>query len=148
MPQSDPYTNRSRNLFPNTVTNFEYEFEFTKAGCAKCNSGEGYTEFIDRQVGGNVYRFDVSKILNAKKTREPVVVPTVFVDRLIEAGGHCPEHALHVSTKHPGVIITLEGLFLIDGNHRAVKCRLLKEDFRAHIFTQKETMHFIHSKKG
>ncbi len=137
----------NRDLFSDTVTKFDYEFEFTKSGCAKCNTSGGYTEFIDRQIGSFVYRFDVSKILNVKKTRDPVIVPPIFLDRLIEAGGHCAEHALHVSTKHPGIIVTMEGLFLIDGNHRAVKCRLLKEDFRAHVFTQKETLSFIYFKK-
>jgi len=107
---------------------------------AKQMTGVLCREAIIREFGDVRYEFDVSKARTFCENKSPVLVPVLLRDLFLRIGGVTTRHVDHVSTDHPGIIASIQdAVFLIDGHHRASKCKKLDKPFFAYVLTVAES---------
>ncbi len=116
--------------------------------CAEClfrvDSPEVYT--VTRYRDNTLLAFDIELAHEfCQDGRAPVEVPPEILNSILQVNGITPEHVDHVDTDFPGIACpvdrTDEGdpvFGLIDGSHRAAKCRREGQRFFAFHLTEEE----------
>lgn len=110
----------------------------------KLQGGERYTYF-----GRNfVYDVDLANQL-VKDGRRPLEMARASVRKSVKSSRICDEHILHTDVARPGIVAhakcvaedgeVVRGQVLIDGNHRAAHCLLLKRPFFAYVLSEAES---------
>lgn len=83
--------------------------------------------------------FDVSCALRRCIEKTPVELPDGIRDLFLSVGGFDEKHVWHVNHEYPGIVVAYEeGLYLIDGHHRAERCRRIEKPFKVFLFTDDE----------
>ncbi len=111
------------------------------ADCPRCKTADSnHLETIERNICGVLMTFDVSRAIRLATSKTPIDLPNQIRDMLISVGSFDESHVWHVDHKYPGIIVALEnGIFMIDGHHRAERCRRLEKPFKAFLFSADET---------
>jgi hypothetical protein len=81
-------------------------------------------------------------------------VHPVHIDEMLRINRHWPPHLEHVDAALPGIVCVFEYtddshplLCLIDGSHRAAKCRRDDLPFFAYLLTEEESLLCQHTAK-
>jgi hypothetical protein len=118
--------------------------------CPECaGRQDGFQIYTIRLSGGTLLAWDVELALQlCSDGRKPVRVHPVHVDEMLRVNRYWPAHLDHVDATLPGIVTVLEYTddsqpltCLIDGSHRAGKCRRDGLPFFAYLLTEEESLH-------
>jgi hypothetical protein len=137
---------RTDTLSEGPIMNYDdnYDMAAPHKDCFRCQTmadgRSATTEFIQREIHGMLYQFDVSRAFDYSKDRPIVELEGPLLDLFLTISGVGKEHVDHVDERHPGFILQIQdGVFLVDGHHRAHKCRKLGIPFQAYVFGEEHS---------
>lgn len=117
--------------------------------CPHCSSGPETYRYLKKRY---VFDVDLARQL-VSDGREPVEVDDDSLSATLEGTRIYRDHLLHVDLQYPGIIAHVffpmpdgteeHGHTLIDGNHRAVRCRELGRPFLAYVLTEDESRQIL-----
>jgi hypothetical protein len=102
----------------------------------------GGAEVYELKGEGGTSIFDVERAKQiASNGRRAELVPADTLTLLLATSRYEEAHTAHVNVDAPGILgQRFNGPFLLDGMHRAARCRREKKDFRAFVLSQEETL--------
>lgn len=116
--------------------------------CPECEGRRnGFQIYTIRLKDGTLLAWDVERALHlCSDGRKPVPVHPTHIDEMLRVNRYSADHLDHVNADLPGILCVFEytddscPLFcLIDGSHRAARCRRDEAPFFAYILTEEES---------
>ena len=117
--------------------------------CPHCRQGPETYRYLRKKF---VFDVDLAREITADG-REPVEIDDDSLAACLVDTRIYPQHLPHVDVQYPGIIAhvffplpdgTIErGHVLIDGNHRAARCRELGRPFFAYLLNEDESRHIL-----
>jgi hypothetical protein len=117
--------------------------------CPECaGRQDGFQIYTIRLSNGTVLAWDVELALQlCSDGRKPIRIHPVLVDEMLRVNRYWPAHLYHVDATLPGIVSVLEYtddsqplMCLIDGSHRAGRCRRDGLQFFAYLLTDEESL--------
>lgn len=124
--------------------------------CPECDGRrDGFQIYTIRLSDGSLLAWDVELALQlCSDGRKAARVHRVHVDEMLRVNRYWPDHLDHVDAAQPGIVCVLEYtddshplLCLVDGSHRAAKCRRDELPFFAYLLTEPESLLCQHTPK-
>jgi len=117
--------------------------------CRHCRTGEETYSYLKER-----FVFDVDEARQiVLDGREPVEIDEESLQKDLKSTRIYRDHLLHVDVQYPGIIAHVffpmpdgtdaHGHALIDGNHRAARCRELGRPFYAYLLTEEESRQIL-----
>jgi hypothetical protein len=124
--------------------------------CPECEGRrDGFQIYTIRMSNGSVVAWDVELALRlCSDGRKPARVHPVLLDEMLRVNRYWPDHLDHVDPALPGIMCVFEYedgsqvlVCLIDGSHRAARCRRDDLPFFAYLLTEQESLLCQHTPK-
>ncbi len=113
--------------------------------CEQRRLGGGEIYELRGDAGTSVYDVDLAKrTVSGRRTAE--LVSFDALTDLLQGSRHVEAHLAHVDPAKPGIVgQRFNGLFLLDGLHRATRCVREHRNFSAFVLSQEETLSALRS---